>query len=256
MRTNSINPAEIVPMDIFISDYPVVIDLVYADKDHPENIFGAIYRPEARLWLHKDLAIVTLLASKICRQKYPGLVFLLKDGMRTVEAQTLMVQSPSIQKHPHWITGSNRMISPPGRGAHSRGMAIDLVLADINGKQIDMGTNFDELSEKAGVNPAARDNTSISEEAIKNRKILDTCMMEAAGKTGVDLHPLSVEWWDFRMQSEYYNIFEPIWDADLPEQMRMTTTCTTPSALHDFTEDDFAHIKSEIESKINDLSRM
>ncbi len=137
-----IDPADLVPMDLFTEGFPVRIDLVYARERHPDNIFGKIYHDKARLWTHKDLAAITLLASNICHERY-GLYFSLRDSLRTKEAQTLMQQADIVRRNPHWCEEPNRLLSPPGAGAHPRGMAMDLVLEDKDGGLIDMGTPFD-----------------------------------------------------------------------------------------------------------------
>jgi hypothetical protein len=62
-----IPPEDLIAMDTLADTTPLRIDIVYAQPAHPENMFReAIYRPDARLWLHKDFAPIVVLAAKRC----------------------------------------------------------------------------------------------------------------------------------------------------------------------------------------------
>src|SRR5690606_17236675 len=99
----------------------------------------------------------------------------------------------------HWLEEPNRLLSPPGGGAHPRGMAIDMSLQTADGRDVDMGTVFDYLAENAAAehNPAHRDYPQMSDEVRTNRAILTKAMIEAARDLGLPLAPLPQEWWDF-----------------------------------------------------------
>lgn len=220
--------SDLIAFDDFVAVHPVRVDLVYAQPHHVDNIFKApIYRPEAKMWGHRDLVSLVLDAANICYKK-SGWIFELKDCLRTVEAQALMQETDIVKANPHWLEEPNRLLSPPGKGGHPRGMAIDIILIDNNGTEIDMGTSFDHLTKDPHNNPAARHYTRFSEdetrnrEIIANRKLLEESMMQAAANAGRALLPLPQEWWDFRFMPDYSASFEPIRDADLPPNMRMT----------------------------------
>ncbi|HEY8190037.1 MAG TPA: D-Ala-D-Ala dipeptidase, partial [Micavibrio sp.] len=120
----TILPTDLIAMDTVAKETPLRIDLVYAQAAHPENIFKqALYRPQARLWLHREFAAVVTLAAKRCHEA-TGLVFVLKDGMRPIEAQILMRETPIVKANPHWIQDPTRLLSDPGKGGHPRGMAV------------------------------------------------------------------------------------------------------------------------------------
>jgi hypothetical protein len=69
---------ELVPMNIF------------ADPEHPDNHFPNFYHPDASiLWLHQDLAVITLHASKYCYELYGWKLHLI-DSLRPAEAQEKM----------------------------------------------------------------------------------------------------------------------------------------------------------------------
>lgn len=239
-----INPADLVPMDLFTADLPLRVDVAYT-QDAPKSFCGAIYRTGARLWLHRDLAVVVLRAAARARADGYGLV--LYDGLRTSEAQALMRRTRIVRENPQWLEGETRMLSPPGRGAHPRGMAIDVTLYAIAGGALcDMGTAFDAMPEKGAgpgpdSNPAHRDSPHICAAARENRARLTRYMM--AGADGQALLPLPQEWWDYRFPAEIYNRYDPLSDADLPPQMRMTAQARFAPGPADFDDAHFARLR-------------
>ena len=80
-----INPADLVPLDIFENREPIKIDLVYAQADHPRNIFKeAVYKNDSRLWAHKDLATITILAARMLQKKH-GWILEIQDCLRNAK---------------------------------------------------------------------------------------------------------------------------------------------------------------------------
>lgn len=226
MKQKQIPATDLQAFDDFTGVYPVAVDLVYAQADHRDNIFGsALYRREAKLWGHKDMVALVLRAAAICHSSH-GWILEVKDCLRPVEAQVAMQETGIVRANPHWMQ-EPRLLSPPGKGGHPRGMAVDLLPCTENGDQVDMGTRFDHLSKDRSNNPAARDYTAFSQDEAYNRMILENrgkltaAMLEAAAENGMDLLPLPQEWWDFRFYNDYTNGFLPIFDSDLPEEMQM-----------------------------------
>ena len=217
-----ISPDALVPMDLFRNNFPLRVQLAYKHDTSP-NIFGSIYAQSARLWLHVDLAKIVLLAAHFIHEQ-SGFECVLYDGLRTIEAQKRMANSPIARANPHWLEQPNRLLSPPGGGAHPRGMAIDLSILGSDGAPLDMGTAFDYLAEDASAehNPAHRDHPNISTEAQSNRALLTDAMVKAAAMLSTPLMPLPQEWWDFRLPTKTYERYAPLSDADLPPDMRMT----------------------------------
>lgn len=214
--------SDLVALDGLSASAPLKVDLVYARADHPRNIFGtAIYRPDARMWAHKDLARVIAAAAVLCHAR-TGWIFEVKDSLRPVEAQEKMRQTEIVRRNPHWLQEPGRLLSPPGLGAHPRGMAVDIILLDAQGNEIDMGTPFDYLTEDRANNPAARSYRNFPDAVLRNRQVLEDAMLEAGKNLGFQIYPLPQEWWDFRFMPDYTKTFAPIADADLPPDMRMT----------------------------------
>ncbi|PZO85758.1 MAG: D-Ala-D-Ala dipeptidase [Micavibrio aeruginosavorus] len=205
----------LIPMDIFPGE-PFLIDIVYADKNHPHNIFGcALYHESARLILQRDMARIILLCARALRETH-GWTLVLKDGLRPVEAQARMAETNIVKENPHWLEGPRRMLSSPGVGAHPRGMAIDVSVIDRDNNPVDMGTVFDEMTEQS-----ARDYTGFSALVLENRRILQTAFTDSAAKLDLPMLPLPSEWWDFRFPSDYTRGFAPLSDADLPDDLKI-----------------------------------
>ncbi len=221
-----IPPEDLIDIEAEAKGRPLRIDVVYAKKDHPHNIFKeAIYRPEARMWGHKEFVPIIFRAADICYGEHK-LIFELKDVLRTVEAQEKIVATKLVKAHPQWLE-EPRLFAPPGKGGHPRGMAVDLVLIDENGVEIDMGTPFDHMTDDKNINPAARDFTDFgqgpaySDMVLSNRKKLESALMQAAEEFKKELLPLPQEWWDFRFPHTYTSTYAPVYDCDLPPDMKL-----------------------------------
>jgi D-alanyl-D-alanine dipeptidase len=184
---------------------------VYAS---PDNFLGeAIYRPDAQIWLYDDLANIVLAAARRCASEY-GFIFVLTDGLRTVDAQEKMLVTKRTLQNPQWI--EDQMLSKPGFGGHPRGMAVDIILEDSAGLKLDMGTELDDMSAAS-----ARDYTDLPEDVLERRHIMERLMRDAAEELKQPLFPLPSEWWDFRFPPHVYEEYAPLSDADLPLQKRM-----------------------------------
>jgi len=216
---NTISADDLVNMHDHICD-TLRIEVAYARDDN--LLFGErIYKPNAQLFLYKDLADIVLEAAESLKAQ--GFTLVLYDGLRTADAQARMLETQRVKDNPHWLE-EPRLLSPPGKGAHPRGMAIDCSLETATGELLDMGTAFDYLAEDASAhaNPAHREYVALSEQIRQNRAILDNAFGQAAEKLGIPIFPLPQEWWDFRLPPLFTERFAPLNDADLPEAMRMT----------------------------------
>lgn len=85
-----------------------------------------------------------------------------------------------------------RYVANPINGSdHNRGTAIDLTLINLkSGKELDMGTGFDNFSEAAH-----QTCTSLPDTVLHNRNLLKAVMI----KNG--FQPLSTEWWHYTFKS-------------------------------------------------------
>ncbi len=216
-----INATDLVCVNDYCTSHHLIVRLDYACTDN--LLFGeVIYRPDAALWLHKDLARVVLCAAQNFYDHH-GLRLVVFDGLRTVEAQAKMLTTHRVLDNPHWLE-KPALLSSPGSGGHPRAMAVDVTLLDEAGDLLDMGTPFDYLatSPHPAENPAHRDYQGHVPEIMRNRDLLTRGMLDAAEIVSCPLWPLPQEWWDFRLPPEVYGQYAPLSEDDLlPAQKLM-----------------------------------
>ena len=201
-------------MQGYADKYNYRIDLAYASDRN--LLFGErIYRKDAQLFLYNDLAEIVFMAADYCFKTH-GMRFILYDGLRTIDAQEKMMKTKRARDNPHWMEPP-RFLSPPGSGAHPRGMAIDIGMETLDGVLIDMGTAFDSMTDEA------HRNYNHSKDVQKNIAILDDSMVKSAESLNIPLSLLTEEHWDYRLPSTFYNQYAPLYDSDLPEHMQQLT---------------------------------
>ncbi|MBT3927092.1 MAG: D-alanyl-D-alanine dipeptidase [Rhodospirillaceae bacterium] len=168
-------------------EFDVELALAYAT---PGNLTGkAIYRHSA-CWLHPDAAAA--LARAIALAGELDLKFRIFDAYRPVEAQwALWRHNPDPD-----------FLADPRRGSpHSRGIAIDLtLLRRADGTALDMGTSFDDFSERAFHNCE-----TLAADIRRNRYLLLGLMASA----GWD-HYLN-EWWHYQLYNP--RSYPLLWDS-------------------------------------------
>ncbi|MFE9610705.1 M15 family metallopeptidase [Streptomyces sp. NPDC006012] len=104
--------------------------------------------------------------------------------------------------HPEWAddrirTAASRYVSPPEIAPHSAGAAVDVTLADDDGRELDLGTRMDATPEEsAGACYTQADN--ISRQARIHREILGTALSAA----GLVNYP--TEWWHWSFGDRYW----------------------------------------------------
>jgi D-ala-D-ala dipeptidase. len=187
-----------------IEGYPeFVIDLQYP-KMHFKNAVNKCY---VRAELLERL--------KIARGFLPkGYTFKIYDGWRPMKLQeelyeaysALIIDRYNLDTLPEGEKGKilSGYISPPVHDrdnppVHTTGGAIDLTIVDSDGNELNMGTAFDEFSDKA--HTAYFENTD-EEEIKRNRRLLYYSMINA-GFTN-----LPTEWWHYDYGDKfwaYYN---------------------------------------------------
>ncbi|MEU6988726.1 M15 family metallopeptidase [Streptomyces sp. NPDC046324] len=137
----------------------------------------------------------------------------LPDGLRLLYVEGY--RPPSLQRryfeeygaelraaHPEWSApelhaGASRYVSPPEIAPHSAGSAVDVTLADADGRELDLGTRMNaspEESEGACYTAAP----AIPAEARRHRVIL------GAALTGAGLVNYPTEWWHWSFGDRYW----------------------------------------------------
>ena len=160
------------------------LDLRYAS---PNNLLAAdVYSPFDCAWIHRDGAERLEAAVAGLASRRPDLSLVVLDAVRPQRVQQRF-----------WDT-----LPPPMRAyfadprigsIHSFGMAVDVTLCDARGDEVDMGTIFDDTTERS--HPALEERFLASGELtlaqVDNRRLLRT-VMESAGWRGI-----RNEWWHF-----------------------------------------------------------
>jgi len=163
--------------------------MAYADTAN--FMHNKIY-PCARCFLRPEVAESLEEANQIAKDK--GYTLVIYDCYRPYGYQKIMYD----------IVNDARYVAPPGKGSnHNRGRAIDLSLADENGNLLDMGTLFDDFTQKSHY-----DAEGLTKEAKRNRKTLRN-IMKRAGFT-----PYNNEWWHFDYKKQNYETADFRWDCD------------------------------------------
>ncbi|MER5762526.1 M15 family metallopeptidase [Streptomyces sp. NPDC002082] len=94
-------------------------------------------------------------------------------------------------------SAASRYVSPPGIAPHSAGAAVDLTLADLDGRELDLGTRMNaDPEESAG--SCYTDAPGISAEARANRQVLGSALSCA----GLVNYP--TEWWHWSFGDRYW----------------------------------------------------
>ena len=163
----------------------IAIDLRYAT---PNNFVGRdLYSPFDCAWLHRDAAEALEKVVAWLKQRRPGYTALVLDALRPQRVQQQLWDALE-------GTGLQMYLANPARGSiHSYGMALDITLLDEAGRELDMGTGFDDMTNLS--HPALEEGFLITgeltDEQVANRRLLREGMLEA-GFFGIN-----TEWWHF-----------------------------------------------------------
>jgi zinc D-Ala-D-Ala dipeptidase len=99
-----------------------------------------------------------------------------------------------------------RYVTPPKKGSmHNKGLAVDLTILDSNGRELDMGTDFDYFG-KEGYHTY----TQLSDTILANRTLLRETLY------AVGFRHIRTEWWHYSYTKVYYPISDWLWDC--PEE--------------------------------------
>ena len=163
----------------------IAVDLRYAT---PDNFVGRdLYSPIDCAWLHRDAATALEQAVAWLAAHRPDHHLLVLDALRPQRVQQQLWDA---------LQGTELLgyIAEPSRGSiHSFGMALDITIVGPDGQELDMGTGFDDLSERS--HPALElvllERGEITQEHVEHRRLLRDAMFQA-GFFGINS-----EWWHF-----------------------------------------------------------
>jgi D-alanyl-D-alanine dipeptidase len=99
---------------------------------------------------------------------------------------------PNSVQYKMWeIVPNPQYVANPVKGSiHNKGGAVDITLVDLDGNELDMGTDFDFFGKRA-----YHDNLDLPEEILANRKLLKETM-EAHS-----FWSIRTEWWHYNLSS-------------------------------------------------------
>ena len=154
-------------------DSTIVTEVRYATEN---NFTGKILYPTDKVYIRKIVGESIVNANNYLMSKYNYRLKIF-DGFRPISVQRQMWE---IFPDPNYVA------DPSTGSRHNRGAAVDLTIIDSTGTQLDMGTEYDNFTEKAHY-----DYAELPEEVKANRKLLRDVMI----KFGFE--PLETEWWHF-----------------------------------------------------------
>ena len=163
----------------------IAVDLRYAT---PRNFIGRdLYSPFDCAWLHRDAAAALERVVAWLAAARPGLTPLVLDALRPQRVQQQLWDALA-------GTGMQMYLADPARGSiHSFGMALDITLVGADGRELDMGTPFDDMTDLS--HPPLEDGFlaagRLSAAQVANRRLLRAAMAQA-GFIGI-----ATEWWHF-----------------------------------------------------------
>lgn len=177
-------------VDIQSADSSIVVKLIYAS---PENFTGELlYGDLQEAYLHPDALKPLVRAQQLLKEKYPGYSLIIYDAARPMSVQEKMWNVVKSTSKRIYVSNPSH-----GGGLHNYGLAVDISILNDNGVPLPMGTEVDHLGIEAHITHEAElvKCGKISEEAVRNRKLLRLIMKEAG------FRPLNSEWWHFNLCS-------------------------------------------------------
>lgn len=181
-----LSDSSFVPVTDYIPE--MLVELKYASQD---NFTGqTIYEFEdafARFGTVKKLVEVQESLHEV------GLGLKIWDAFRPAAAQFRLWE----------VCPDDTYVADPRKGYsnHSRGNAVDVTLVDLEGREVEMPTQFDDFSGKADRNYA-----DCTETAADNARLLQDVMQKHG------FVPYYGEWWHFADEEKYpvEEVFEPV----------------------------------------------
>ncbi|MFI8235174.1 M15 family metallopeptidase [Streptomyces sp. NPDC085900] len=134
-----------------------------------------------------------------------GLRLLFVEGYRPPPLQRLYFERYADELravHPDWPadrvrSAASRFVSPPDLAPHSAGAAVDLTLADPDGRELDLGTPMNAGPEQSD-GACYTEARNITAEARAHRAVLGA----ALGAAGLVNYP--TEWWHWSYGDRYW----------------------------------------------------
>lgn len=176
-------------LEVIRLDSSILLDLRYATANNfmEEKVYEC-----GRCFLRPEVAKAIVKAHQKLQEK--GLGLKMYDCLRPRPIQWKL-----------WNKVPNpKYVADPRKGSmHNRGAAVDLTIVDENGKELDMGTDFDFFGKEGWT---FYDN--LPEEVLENRKLLRETLAE------FNLKHIKTEWWHYSFKGKWYEISDFVWKCD------------------------------------------
>jgi D-alanyl-D-alanine dipeptidase len=166
----------------------ILVELKYATTDNfmHKNVYGCLQKA----YLQKEVVARLKKAQDYLSASHPGYHLLIYDATRPLSKQwdlwnALPQYPPELRR--------NYVANPAEHSIHNYGSAVDLTVADEQGRPLDMGTPFDFFGEMAypSREKALLASGKLTKEAYSNRLILRKAMVRGG------FMPIEYEWWHF-----------------------------------------------------------
>jgi len=161
------------------------VDLRYGGNDNfvGRNLYGDL----DCAWLHRDAACALEAALATLKLERPDLSMIVLDALRPQRVQEALWKA--LEGTPLTMYLANPVVG----SIHSFGMAVDISLVDTEGRELDMGTAFDDLTERS--HPAF-ENRFLAEGRLTHDQIANRLLLRKV-MTQHGFHGISTEWWHF-----------------------------------------------------------
>lgn len=163
----------------------IAVDLRYATAD---NFVGhPVYAGIDCAWLRREAADALEYAAAWLQARRPGYRLLVLDALRPQRVQQRLWDE--LQGTPLTMYLAN-----PERGSiHSFGMAVDLTLLDPQGREVDMGSGFDEMTLASHPDHEAE---HLALGALRAEHLIERGWLRAAMREA-GFQGIATEWWHF-----------------------------------------------------------
>lgn len=168
-------------------DSTIKVDLRYSTTN---NFTGMdIYGSLEEAYLQPEALDKLVEASTLLNESNSDYRLLIYDAARPRRVQQVLwdvVDLPEDEK-------STYVANPQSGSIHNYGCAVDLTIIDADGNELDMGTGYDDFSEKAHIDEEEKliENGILNETQVENRRLLRQVMTAAGFET------IKSEWWHF-----------------------------------------------------------
>jgi D-alanyl-D-alanine dipeptidase len=180
------NDTCIIPLRLL--DSTIVFDVKYATDN---NFTKKVLYPTGNVYIRKVVGDSLVAANKYLLKNF-SLKLKVFDAYRPLSVQKIMWE----------IMPNEDYVANPKKGSrHNRGAAVDVTLVDLAGNELDMGTKYDDFTEKAFTTYE-----DLPEQILKNRRLLKDTMIKFG------FIPFKSEWWhyDFNGWEKFSILDEPI----------------------------------------------